>query len=314
MRIVDVATWLAAGLAVVAVVLAAWQVGRAHRRLREADHYANRVHELASQVESHAVQAQREARNASSQARWAWEQVKLANKQLEQAQTEHRSSDEAEQWELCYALTVSARETVDAGNELVRATLDAQVAPHYRLAADRHYRQTAARWQETMTKALARTDPTLEVQHQVLTFTQVQHRLHGLIGVLLRAAETGTVSESDAVAKEALGAGQELENVRRNLQRTLSATLARPHMAGAGTTLNGQATSRVSELTQRREEPARQGGGRSVRGALEQSRSAAPPPNQPTPPPNQPAAPAPNQPTPPPPRGRTQQPSGHRGR
>jgi hypothetical protein len=269
MRTVELATWIAAALAVVAVALAGWQLGRARRQTRDAEQRANRIRDLASTVESHAEQSAREAQNARSQARWAWEQVKLATSQLEQARAEHRASSEAEQWEWAYALTGNARELVDASQELIRVALDTHIAPHYRLAGERHYRQTAERWQETMTKALARSAPTLEVQHQVLTFAQVQHRLHGQVSVLLRATETGTLSDGDSLTKEVLETGQELENVRRNLQRTLSTTLASNHLAGAGSTRNTRASQQVGKPNHRQLQADAQSPTQQVRGSLE---------------------------------------------
>ena len=248
MRVEELATWVAAGLAIIAVALAAWQLRKAYQRARTAEQNANRIHALATEAESQATRAEREAQHASSQARWAWEQVKLASSQLEQAQSEHHASSEAEHWEWSYALTTCAREAVDASSELLRVALDSQVAPQYRIAAERHYTQTTTRWQETMTKALARTEPTLELQQQVLTFTQIQHRLHGYLGVLMRAAETGTLGSADALTNQALASGQELETARRQLQRTVSATLASAHMSGGATGITAQPTRRVKEL------------------------------------------------------------------
>lgn len=230
MRIVDLATWVAAGLAIIGVALAAWQLRKAHRRAHLADQHAGHVQALAEQADQQAARAGREAQHASSQARWAWEQVKLAAQQLEQAQSEHRASSQAEHWEWSYALTTSAREAVDASSELIRVTLDSQVAPHYRLAAERHYDQAATRWQETMTKTLARTQPTLELQHQVLTFNRVQHQLHGRIGVLLRAAETSTLSAADQLSQQVIASGKELETARRHLQRTVNDSLVGAHL------------------------------------------------------------------------------------
>lgn len=226
MRMVELVTWIASGLALVAMVVAGWQLVRARRRARTSSELLERVNTLTAATEAHAQRAEREAEQARSQARWAWEQVKLATSQLEHARSEHRAIARAEQWEWGYALTRCSRELVDASRELVRVALDQQVAPHYRLAALRYYQQSSGRWQDTMTKALARTDPTLEVQHQVLAFAQVQHRLHGQVGVLLRAAETGSLADSDPLARQARGAGEEMETARRQLQRTLSATLA----------------------------------------------------------------------------------------
>ena len=248
MRIVDLATWVAAGLAVIAVILAAWQLRKAFQRARTAEQNANRIHALATEAETQASRAEREAQHASSQARWAWEQVKLASSQLEQAQSEHQASSEAEHWEWSYALTTCAREVVDASTELLRVALDSQVAPQYRLATERHYTQTTTRWQETMTKAMARTEPTLELQQQVLTFTQIQHRLHGYLGVLLRAAETGTLSAGDGLTSQAISAGQELETARRQLQRTVSATLASAHVNGSNPGIAAAPPRRVKEL------------------------------------------------------------------
>lgn len=248
MRVVELATWVAAGSAIVGVVLAAWQLRKANHRVRLAEQHEGRVQVLLRNAEQQAARAEREAQQAGSQARWAWEQVKLAANQLERAQAEHLASSDAEQWEWSYALTTSAREAVDASTELIRIALDSHVAPNYRLAAERHYDQTATRWHETMTKALARTEPTLELQHQVLTFNRVQHRLHGHIGVLLRAAETGTLSASDRLSEQAVASGQELENVRRQLQRTVNDSLVGAHRNSGDAALHAQTTNRVRQL------------------------------------------------------------------
>src|SRR5213594_309494 len=117
MRILELATWIAAGLAVAAVAFACWQLRRARGQAGEAARYATQAKEMAVHVRNSAEQAEREAENARSQARLAWEQVKLATDQLDQARAEKRHSSAAEQWEWSYALTTSAREAVDAGNE-----------------------------------------------------------------------------------------------------------------------------------------------------------------------------------------------------
>ncbi|WP_192909492.1 hypothetical protein [Gandjariella thermophila] len=225
MQTVEVATWIAAGVAIIAVGVAAWQLWLAHRRARQAEQLASRVRELTRATESHAEQAAGAAQGAHSHSRWAWEQVKLAANQLAEARQERRASTQREQWEWAYAMTTTARELVDCSQELIRVALDAQVAPHYRLAAERHYGQVCQWWQETVIKALARTSPTLELQHQVITFTGVHHRLHGHIGVLLRAAETNTVSDTDPLAKQAQQTGQELAGAHRHLQRAVSDSL-----------------------------------------------------------------------------------------
>ncbi|HKN96096.1 MAG TPA: hypothetical protein VJX10_03180 [Pseudonocardiaceae bacterium] len=248
MRVVELATWVAAGLTITGVALAAWQLRKARQRMRLVERHEGRVRVLVKQAEKQAARAEHEALQASSQARWAWEQVKLASSQLEQAQAEHRASSEAEHWEWSYALTRSAREAVEASSELIRIALDSKVAPHYRLAAERHYDETTTRWQETMTKALSRTEPSLELQHQVLTFTRVQHRLHGYIGVLLRAAETGTVSANDRLSQQAVASGQELETVRRRLQRTVNDSLVGAHLNGGDATLQARTTDRGRQL------------------------------------------------------------------
>jgi hypothetical protein len=223
---VQLVTLIAAGLAVITVGVAGWQLWRSYRRTAEATRQADRVRELAEAVEDLAKQTEKASQDARSHAKWAWEQVKLAAGQLEQAQAEHRATSQTEEWEWAYALTLVARELVESSQELIRVAVDGQVTPNYRLAAERHYQQSAQRWQETMTKALSRTKPTLQVQHHVATFAQVQHRLHGQVGVLLRAAETGTLSSGDALTQQILGVGQELETVRRHLQRTISSDLA----------------------------------------------------------------------------------------
>ena len=147
---------------------------------------------------------------------------------MEESQQERQASVQAEQWEWAYALTRTARELVDTSHELVRTARDTRVAPHYRLAADRHYRQTCPRWQDTATKALARTSPSLELQHQLVVFGHVHQRLHGHIDVLLRAAETDTLSENDTVSQQVLALSQELANAHRQLQRAVSTSLSAP--------------------------------------------------------------------------------------
>ncbi|WP_460957822.1 hypothetical protein [Parasphingorhabdus pacifica] len=228
MGMAEVVTLVAAGVAVIAVAFAAWQLRVARRQARQAVRQAGRADELATVIESHAKQAAGSAQSAHTQAQWAWEQVKLASGQLEEAKQEHQASARAEQWEWAYALTMTARELIDSNQELIRTALDAQVAPHYRRGADRHYRQSCQRWQDTMVKALSRTSPTLEVQHQVIAFAHVHQRLHGFIDVLLRAVETDTLVSDDAVTRQVLGLRQELASAHRQLQRTVSTSLATP--------------------------------------------------------------------------------------
>jgi hypothetical protein len=189
---------------------------------------AGLVGELAKAAERHAEQATGGAEGARSHARWAWEQVKLASDRLAEAKEEHRASDQREQWEWAYAMTTTARELVDTSQELTRIALDAQVAPHYRMATERRYRQVCQRWQETMIKALSRTSATLELQQHVITFSGVHQRLNGHIGVLLRAAETGALPDGDPMATQALHAGDELTAANRHLQRAVSTTLTKP--------------------------------------------------------------------------------------
>jgi membrane protease subunit (stomatin/prohibitin family) len=225
MRTDELATWIAAGVAIIAVGVAAWQLWLAHRRAGQVEQLARRIREMARSTEGHAEQAAGAAQGAHSHARWAWEQVKLASSQLAEAQQEHQASTEREQWEWAYAMTTTAKELVDCSQELIRIALDGQIAPHYRTAAQRHYGQVCQWWQETAIKALARTSPTLELQQQVITFNGVHQRLHGSVGVLLRAAETEPLTENDALAKQALQAGQELAGAHRHLQRAVSTSL-----------------------------------------------------------------------------------------
>ncbi|MCP2254609.1 hypothetical protein LY13_003378 [Prauserella aidingensis] len=229
MRTAEVALWAAVGLAAVAIVavsLAGWQLVVARRQVQQIRRLAVKVRDLSAETQSHAGQAAEADESARDQARWAWEQVKLASTQLEQAQQENQASAQAEQWEWAYALTMAARELVDTSTELIRIGLDTQVAPHYRQSANRHYRQSCQRWQDTMIKALSRTSPSLEVQHQLIAFGYVHQRLHGHIDVLLRATETGTVSDKDPVAQSVHALRHELANVHRQFQRTVSASLA----------------------------------------------------------------------------------------
>ncbi|MEU6270370.1 hypothetical protein [Saccharopolyspora shandongensis] len=228
MLIAELATWISAGLAIVAVGLAGWQLWLARRAAREALERAEAMRRLAAAVENNAAKAAGSAQAARAQAERAWEQVKLADRQLEEARQERRTATQTEQWEWAYAVTTVARELVDTGQELIRSALDTQVAPHHRVAAERYYRQTTRRWQETMIKAVARTSPPLEVQQQFVTFSDVHQRLHGHLGVLLRAVETSTLAEGDALTKQILGLRHELNNAHRNLQRTVSATLTAP--------------------------------------------------------------------------------------
>jgi hypothetical protein len=225
---------IAAGVAVLAVAIAAWFVARARAQAREALEHASKARELLGTVEQHAAQAAESSHNAREQSERAWEQVKLASGQLEEARQEKRETAQAEQWEWAYALTTASRELVDSGKELIRIALDPRVAPHYRLSADRHYRQACQRWQDTLVKTLARTQPALETQHEMSTFAQVHQRLNAHIGVLLRTVETDGVSENDALARQVTGTRQELDNAHRRLQRTISSSLSTSGAPGGG--------------------------------------------------------------------------------
>lgn len=228
MRMLEVVTWGAGGLAILAVGLACWQLWRARQRAAEVTRRVDEAREVAAAAERNATKAEQQAATAHEHARWAWDQVQLAHKQLEQAQLEHHDSAKAEQWEWAYALTMRARELVDATQELVRVALDKQVAPHYRMAAQRHYNQGCQRWQDTMIKALARARPSLEIQQRLTTFVQVHERMYGQMGLLFRAAETDTLAPGDQLTTNVIGASHELESTRRALQRTISESLSTP--------------------------------------------------------------------------------------
>lgn len=228
MAIEQLAPWIAAALAITAVGLAGWQLWVARREARKAIKRADEMRRLVTAAEGHTQQATEAAQSARAQAERAWEQVKLAQSQLDEARQERRASSQTEQWEWAYAVTTAARALVDSSQELIRIALDTHIAPHYRVAADRHYRQTAQRWQDTMIKAVARTSPPLEMQQQIVRFADVHQRLHGYLGVLLRAVETGTLSDDDVLRKQVMGLRQEINNAHRHLQRTVSATLATP--------------------------------------------------------------------------------------
>lgn len=246
MGMVEVISWVAAGVAIIAVAVAIWQLVVARRRAQNAAQQLERANQLSATVKANADRAAESVRNAQGHARWAWEQVKLASDELEEARREHRASARVEQWEWAYALTMTARELVETSQELIRIAMDARVAPHYRQAADRNYRQTCQRWQDSMVKALARTSPTLEVQQQVLTFSCVHQRLHGHIDVLLRAAETGTLAGDEPVTRQVLGLRQELANAHRQLQRTVSTSLA----ASDEETEDAQPTRQITSSSQ----------------------------------------------------------------
>ena len=228
MRMEEVVTWIAAGLAIIAVGVAGWQLWLARGEARQAQERTETMCRLATAAEAQAAKAAEAAQTAHAQAERAWEQVKLARSQLDEARQERRASTQTEQWEWAYAVTTAARALVDTSQELIRITLDPQVAPHYRTAADRHYRNAAQRWQDTVIKAVARTSPPLEMQQQVVTFADVHQRLHGTLGVLLRAVETNTLQEGDALAKQIHGLRHELNNAHRHLQRIVSASLTTP--------------------------------------------------------------------------------------
>ncbi|WP_233576359.1 hypothetical protein [Saccharopolyspora rhizosphaerae] len=235
------AAWIPAVLALVAAGVAGWLLWSARKAAEETAQRAEAVRRLASAVEANAEQTGQAASTATEQAERAWEQVKLTRSQLDDARQERHASTQAEQWEWAYALTTAARELVNSCHELIRVSLDTQVAPHYRQAADRHYRQAGQRWQDTMIKAIARTQPPLEMQQQVTTFAEVHQRLHGHIGVLLRAVETNTLGEGDTLTKQIHGMRHELNNAHRNLQRIVSSNLSAPQPA-AGQQANGQQT------------------------------------------------------------------------
>jgi hypothetical protein len=246
---VELVTWIAAGVVLVAVAVAGWQLMGARRRMRDAARHTERMRELAATGEAHAEQARQQAEDARGQARWAWEQVRLAAGQVQQARGERRAGERTEQWEWAYALTRAARELVEAGQELIRVALDTQVTPRYRLAAEQQYHQAGQRWQDTMIKTLSRTTPTLALQHQVNTFACVAFRLHGRAGVVLRAAETGTLTSGDTPSRQAIEAGQELESVRRQLQRTISTDLATTDTPSEGEPTQHLATQHLATTT-----------------------------------------------------------------
>ncbi|MEV4732276.1 hypothetical protein [Saccharopolyspora sp. NPDC049426] len=219
-------TWIPAVLALVAAGVCGWLLWSARKTAAEAIRRTEAVHRLAAAVEANAEKTGRAATTAAEQAERAWEQVKLSRSQLDEAREERHVSTQAEQWEWAYALTTAARELVNSSHELIRMSLDTQVAPHYRTAADRHYRQAGQRWQDTMIKAISRTQPPLEMQQQVATFAEVHQRLHGQLGVLLRAVETNTLTEGDTLTKQIHGMRHELNNAHRNLQRIVSSNLS----------------------------------------------------------------------------------------
>ncbi|MEB3368616.1 hypothetical protein [Saccharopolyspora mangrovi] len=225
------ATWIPAVLAIIAAGVAGWLLWSVRKTAEETTQRAEAVRRLAAAVEANADKTGRAATTATEQAEHAWEQVKLSRRQLDDARQERQASTQAEQWEWAYALTTAARELVSSCHELIRVSLDSQVAPHYRTAADRHYRQAGQRWQDTMIKAIARTQPPLEMQQQVATFAEVHQRLHGHIGVLLRAVETNTLGEGDTLTKQVHGMRHELNNAHRNLQRIVSSNLSTPQQA-----------------------------------------------------------------------------------
>ncbi|MDI2031431.1 hypothetical protein QFW96_22575 [Saccharopolyspora sp. TS4A08] len=227
-------TWIPAILALVAVGVAGWLLWSARKASEETAQRAEAVRRMAGAVEASAEKTGRAATTATEQAERAWEQVKLTRSQLDDARQERQASTQAEQWEWAYALTTAARELVNSCHELIRVSLDTQVAPHYRQSADRHYRQAGQRWQDTMIKAIARTQPPLEMQQQVATFAEVHQRLHGHIGVLLRAVETNTLGEGDTLTKQIHGMRHELNNAHRNLQRIVSSNLSTPQQAPNG--------------------------------------------------------------------------------
>ena len=221
MRMEELVTWIAAAVAIIVVGIAGWQVWLARREARAVAERSEAVRRMAADAEANAQKATESAEAARTQAERAWDQVKLARGQLEEARQEHRASTHAEQWEWAYAVTMTARELVDSCNELIRISTDTRMAPQHRLSADRHYHQASQRWQETLVKAVARTEPDLEMQQQLITFATVHQRLHGHLGVLLRAIETGTLADGDGLADRVHGLRQELGSAHRQLQRTV---------------------------------------------------------------------------------------------
>ncbi|WP_246536318.1 hypothetical protein [Saccharopolyspora endophytica] len=219
-------TWIPAVLALVAAGVSGWLLWSARKTAEETTRRSETVRRLTAAVEANTEKTGRAATTATEQAERAWEQVKLSRSQLDEAREERHASTQAEQWEWAYALTTAARELVNSCHELIRMSLDSQVAPHYRTAADRHYRQAGQRWQDTMIKAISRTQPPLEMQQQVATFAEVHQRLHGQLGVLLRAVETNTLAEGDTLTKQIHGMRHELNNAHRNLQRIVSSNLS----------------------------------------------------------------------------------------
>lgn len=228
MRTEELITWIAAALAIIVVAIAGWQLWLARKEAVEVAKRSDAVRRMAADAEENAGKASESAQAARTQAERAWEQVKHASRQLDEARQEHRASTHAERWEWAYSVTMTSRELVDSCTELVRVALDSRVAPQQRLSADKHYHQASQRWQETMVKAVARTEPDLVMQQQLITFATVHQRLHGNLGVLLRAVETGALAEGDGLAERVNVQRQELSSAHRQLQRTVSSSLSTP--------------------------------------------------------------------------------------
>ena len=224
-NIVDVATWIAAAVAVIAALAAGWLAWSARRAAGSSAERATRIRTWAAAVEEGAERAERGAKSADTQAARAWEQVKLASKQLDEARQETRTRDHIDQWEQAHALTMAARRLVETTHEMVNIAADTHAAPEYRLAGEPRYRDAVLRWQETLVKSLARTPPSPEVHDPLVSFVTVHSRLHGQLGALVHGVSSQTLRQGDPLVQQVIGLRQEFEEAHRQFQRAVGQSL-----------------------------------------------------------------------------------------
>jgi hypothetical protein len=219
----DVVTWAATGLAVIATAVSGWLTWSTRRQTRSAAAYAATSGNRAKIAEDRAEQAERAVHAADAHATRAWEQVTLARTQLQEARGERNQQFRADQWEKAHAMTMAARHLVDSTGELINLAANGQTAAEYRVSGNPKYQQAAAKWQEVLVHSVAGLPEDVEVHQLLIAFSNVHLRLHGQLGLLLRDAGNHALNPADLKRIGLLR--QELDDSYRRFQRALSRSI-----------------------------------------------------------------------------------------
>lgn len=223
MPLLDVVTWAATGLAVIATAVSGWLTWSTRRQARRAAAHAASSGHRARIAEERAQQAEQAVQAAEGHASRAWEQVTLARTQLQEARGERNQQFRADQWEKAHALTTAARHLVDSTGELINLAANAQPAAEYRVSGNPKYQQAAAKWQEVLVHSVAGLPEDVEVHQSLIVFSDVHLRLHGQLGLLLRDAGNNALNPADLRRIGLLR--QDFDDSYRRFQRALSQSI-----------------------------------------------------------------------------------------